>query len=56
MLANQGIEQRLDTLNERIMQLANSPRSLTVQSPNAVDDAADIISKISRGQLAGAGL
>ncbi|MFN6572380.1 tape measure protein [Dendronalium sp. ChiSLP03b] len=54
--ANQGIEKRLDTLSDRIMQLANTPRSLTVQTPNAVDDAADIMNRIGRGQVAATGL
>ncbi|MEH1828277.1 MAG: hypothetical protein V7L22_23570 [Nostoc sp.] len=55
-MANQGIEQQLATLNDRILQLANTPRSLTVQTPNPVDDAAKLMSDMSRGQLVGAGL
>ncbi|MEH2458592.1 MAG: hypothetical protein V7K34_14765 [Nostoc sp.] len=38
-MANQGIEQRLDALRGAIIPLANTPRSLTVQTPNPVDDA-----------------
>lgn len=55
-MANQGIEQRLDALSSAIIALANTPRSLTVQSPNAVDDAAKIMNDYSRGQVVGAGL
>ncbi|HYX19153.1 MAG TPA: hypothetical protein VE944_33335, partial [Nostoc sp.] len=55
-MANQGIEQQLATLNDRILQLANTPRSLTVQTPNAVDDAAKLMNDLSRGQVVGAGL
>lgn len=53
---NDSLGHRLDTLNERILQLANSPRSLTVQSPNAVDDAASIMNDLARKQVAGAGI
>ncbi|QLE42244.1 tape measure protein [Nostoc sp. C052] len=55
-MANQGIEQQLATLNDRILQLANTPRSLTVQSPNPVDDAAKLMNNFSRGQVVGAGM
>ncbi|MEH2102843.1 MAG: hypothetical protein V7K76_24475 [Nostoc sp.] len=55
-MANQGIEQRLDALNSAIMTLANTPRSLTVQTPNAVDDAAKIMNNFSRGQVMSAGM
>ena len=54
--ANQGIEQRLDTLSDRILQLASSPRSLSVTSANPIDHAADFYSKIARVQTAAAGL
>ncbi|MEH1822118.1 MAG: tape measure protein [Nostoc sp.] len=55
-MANQGIEQRLDALNSAIMTLANTPRSLTVQTPNPVDDAAKLMSDMSRGQVMAAGV
>ncbi|MEH1777122.1 tape measure protein [Nostoc sp.] len=55
-MANQGIEQQLATLNDRILQLANTPRSLTVQSPNPVDDAAKLMSDMSRGQVMAGGM
>jgi hypothetical protein len=54
--ANQGIEQRLDTLSDRILQLASSPRSLSVTSANPIDHAADFYNKIARVQTAAAGL
>ncbi|MBN3875234.1 hypothetical protein [Nostoc sp. JL23] len=41
---------------DRILQLANTPRSLTVQTPNPVDDAAKLMSDMSRGQLVSSGL
>ncbi|MBD2437361.1 tape measure protein [Nostoc sp. FACHB-110] len=55
-MANQGIEQRLDTLSDRILQLANTPRSLSVTTPNPVDDAAKIMNDVSRAAVKGAGL
>ncbi|MEH1808494.1 hypothetical protein [Nostoc sp.] len=55
-LANQGIEQRLDKLIDSMALVASTPRSLSVSSPNPVDDAAKIMSDMSRGQLVGAGL
>ncbi|MBW4677143.1 MAG: tape measure protein [Desmonostoc geniculatum HA4340-LM1] len=55
-MANQGIEKQLAVLSDRILQLANTPRSLTVQTPNAVDDAAKLMNDLSRGQVVGAGL
>jgi hypothetical protein len=54
--ANQGIEQRLDTLSDRILQLASSPRSLSVTSANPIDHAADFYNKIAKNQTAAAGL
>lgn len=54
--ANQGLEQRLDTLSDRILQLANTPRSLSVSTPNPVDDAAKIMNDVSRGAVRGAGI
>ncbi|WP_445634544.1 tape measure protein [Nostoc sp. DSM 114161] len=55
-MANQGIEKQLATLNDRILQLANTPRSLSVSTANPVDDAAKLMSDLSRGQVVGAGL
>ncbi|MBD2771167.1 tape measure protein [Iningainema tapete] len=55
-VANSGIEQRLDALNNAILTLANTPRSLSVSTPNPVDDAASILNDISRAQVLGAGL
>ncbi len=55
-MANQGIEQRLDALSSAIITLANTPRSLTVSSPQPVDDAAKIMNNFSRGQVVGAGM
>jgi tape measure domain-containing protein len=54
-MANQGIEQRLDALSSAIMMLANTPRSLSISSPNPIDDAADFMNRISRGQVMAAG-
>ncbi|BBD69525.1 hypothetical protein Mfla_2689 [Nostoc commune NIES-4072] len=55
-MANQGIEQRLDALNSAIMTLANTPRSLSISSPNPIDDAADFMNRIGRGQVMAAGV
>ncbi|MEH2148587.1 tape measure protein [Nostoc sp.] len=55
-MANQGIEQRLDALSSAIITLANTPRSLSVSSPNPVDDAAKIMNNFSRGQVMAAGM
>ncbi|MBN3951945.1 MAG: hypothetical protein HWQ38_37965 [Nostoc sp. NMS7] len=55
-MANQGIEQRLDALRGAIMALANTPRSLTVSTANPVDDAADFMNRMSRGQVMGSGM
>nr|WP_277881836.1 tape measure protein [Leptolyngbya sp. FACHB-541] len=54
--ANGGIEQRLDTLNGNIVLLANSPRSLTVQTPDPVNDMSQILSEQSRQKMEAAGL
>lgn len=55
-MANQGIEQRLDALNSAIMTLANTPRSLSVSSANPIDDAADLMNRIGRGQVMAGGM
>jgi hypothetical protein len=55
-MANQGIEQRLDALSSAIIALANTPRSLTVQTPNPVDDAAKLMNNFSRGQVMAGGM
>jgi hypothetical protein len=55
-MANQGIEQRLDALRGAIMALANTPRSLTVSTANPVDDAADLMNRMSRGQVMAGGM
>lgn len=54
-MANQGIEQRLDKLIDSMSTVANTPRNLTVQTPNPVDDAAKLMNDLSRGQVVGAG-
>ncbi|MEH1808470.1 tape measure protein [Nostoc sp.] len=54
-MANQGIEQRLDALRGAIMTLANTPRSISISSPNPIDDTADFMNRISRGQVVAAG-
>ncbi|WP_263975721.1 hypothetical protein [Amazonocrinis nigriterrae] len=36
--------------------VANTPRSLTVQSLNPIDDAAKVLNSFSRGQVAAQGL
>jgi tape measure domain-containing protein len=55
-LANQDVVQRLDKLIDSMATVANTPRSLTVQTPNPVDDAAKLMNDLSRGQIVGAGL
>ncbi|MHC5826278.1 MAG: hypothetical protein ACYT04_63080, partial [Nostoc sp.] len=55
-MANQGIEQRLDALRGAIMALANTPRSLTVSTANPVDDTADLLNRMSRGQVMAGGM
>lgn len=55
-MANQGIEQRLDSLTSAIITLANTPRSLTVQSARPIDDAAKLMNDLSRGQVLAAGM
>nr|WP_277881839.1 tape measure protein [Leptolyngbya sp. FACHB-541] len=54
--ANSGVEQRLDTLNTNIIQLANSPRSLTVQTPDPIRDMGQILSEQSRQKMESIGL
>lgn len=54
-MANQGIEQRLDALNSAIITLANTPRSLSISTANPIDDTADFMNRISRGQVMAAG-
>ncbi|MBN3875230.1 tape measure protein [Nostoc sp. JL23] len=55
-MANQGIEQRLDKLIDSMALVASTPRSLTVQTPNPVDDAADLMNRMSRGQVLAGGM
>ena len=55
-MANQGIEQRLDALRGAIITLANTPRSISVSSPNPFDDAAKLINDMSRGQVMAQGM
>ncbi|MCC5640349.1 tape measure protein [Nostoc sp. CHAB 5844] len=55
-IANQDVVQRLDKLVDSMATVAASPRSLTVSTPNPVDDAADIMNKISRQGVRGSGL
>jgi tape measure domain-containing protein len=55
-VANSGVEARLDKLIGSIASLSNAPRSLTVQSPNPVDDAASIFSEFAAMEVRGAGL
>ena len=42
--------------NDRILQLANTPRSLSVSTANPVDDAAKLINDLSRGQVMATGM
>lgn len=55
-MANQGIEQRLDALRSAIITLANTPRSISVSTANPIDDTADLINKLGRGQVVAAGM
>ncbi|MEH2393680.1 MAG: tape measure protein, partial [Nostoc sp.] len=55
-MANQGIEQRLDALKSAIITLANTPRSLTVSTANPIDDTADLMNRIGRGQVVAQGM
>lgn len=55
-IANKEVVQRLDKLIDSISTVAKSPRSLTVQTPSPVDDAAKILSDMQRGSMAAAGL
>ncbi|MDZ8138827.1 MAG: hypothetical protein RM049_26585 [Nostoc sp. DedQUE04] len=55
-MANQGIEQRLDALSSAIITLANTPRSISVSSANPIDDTADLINKLGRGQVMAQGM
>jgi len=50
-----GIEQRMDSLSASITALANTPRSLTVQSCSPMDDAASILSDIANNSAIAAG-
>lgn len=54
--ANIDVVQRLDKLIDSMSAVACTPRSLTVQTPNPVDDAAKLMNDLSRGQVVGAGL
>ncbi len=47
-----GVEQRMDSLAASITALANTPRSLTVQSCSPVDDAASILRDIANNSAA----
>lgn len=51
-----GVEQRMDSLAASITALANTPRSLTVQSCAPVDDAASILRDIANNSAAAAGI
>ncbi|MEH1808483.1 hypothetical protein [Nostoc sp.] len=55
-LANQGIEQRLDKLIDSMALVASTPRSLTVSTANPIDDTADLMNRIGRGQVMSAGM
>ncbi|MEH1821539.1 MAG: hypothetical protein V7L31_21070 [Nostoc sp.] len=55
-MANQGIEQRLDRLIESMVTVARTPRSLTVSTANPIDDAADLMNRMSRGQVMAGGM
>jgi hypothetical protein len=54
--ANQGIEQKLDKLNQTMAQAIASPRQLYVSSPTPTSDAAKIFSDISRQAVRDTGL
>lgn len=51
-----GVEQRMDKLSASITALANTPRSLTVQSCSPVDDAASILRDIANNSAAAAAI
>jgi hypothetical protein len=51
-----GVEQRIENLSNSIIQLANTPRSLTVQSNQPVDDLASIINDIAKNKMAASNL
>ena len=53
--ANRGVEERLERLIANFDKLG-TPRSLTVTTPNPVDDAAKIMNDVSRIGLKGAGV
>src|SRR5690349_5366918 len=55
-IANQEVVQRLDKLIDSMAGVARTPRNLTVQTPNPVDDAAKILGDMQRGSMAAAGL
>lgn len=54
--SNKSIESKLDTLNTTMAAALNSPRSLTVQSPNPVQDAAKIYGDIAYANVVSSGL
>lgn len=53
---SQQVVERLDKLEIAILQLANSPRSLSVSTPDPMKDMGDLMSTLSSQQLKGAKL
>lgn len=51
---NQAVVEKLEQLNTSILQLANSPRQLTVSTPDPVKDMGRILSEVSGQRLKGA--
>ncbi|OUL25457.1 hypothetical protein BV378_15425 [Nostoc sp. RF31YmG] len=55
-IANQEVVQRLDRLVESMAAVASTPRSISISSPNPIDDAADLLSKAQRAGMRAAGI
>lgn len=56
MVGNQQMQTEISRLNANITQLANSPRNLTVMSPQPVQDAGKVYRDISNSRTTDAGL
>lgn len=56
MVGNQQMQSEISRLNANITQLANSPRNLTVMSPQPVQDAGKVYRDISNSRTTDAGL
>jgi hypothetical protein len=55
-LDNSGVESKLDTLNNNIASLANTPRSLNVSTPDPIGDSGRILSNLASQKLSSANL